>query len=105
MTARSCSYYIVLGLAFAGAISINAQQPVDRAPVAAAASVQNGRGPVKSPEIGADGRVTFRLRAPNAKDVVVALPGNQQLAMQKDDQGVWSVTSQPFAPDIYTYSF
>src|SRR4029453_11308173 len=27
-----------------------------------------------------------------------------RLAMQKDEQGVWSVTTDPLDPDIYTYS-
>lgn len=29
----------------------------------------------------------------------------KRLPMQKDDQSVWSVTSDALAPDIYTYSF
>ena len=58
---------------------------------------------MKSPEVGADQRVTFRLRAPRATDVAVAIAG-KRLPMQKDDQGVWSVTSDALAPDIYTYS-
>jgi enterochelin esterase family protein len=67
---------------------------------------QPGRGapPVKSPDVAADGRVTFRLRAPKATEVAVTGIG-QRLAMQKDDQGVWSVTTEPLKPDIYTYSF
>ena len=28
----------------------------------------------------------------------------KRLPMEKDDQGVWSVTSDPMTPDIYTYS-
>jgi enterochelin esterase family protein len=60
-------------------------------------------GAVRSPEVAADGRITFRLRAPNAKEAVVTIAGNR-LAMQKDDQGVWSVTSEPMSPDIYSYS-
>jgi enterochelin esterase-like enzyme len=67
---------------------------------------QGGRGaaPVKSPEISADGRVTFHLRAPNAKEVFVTGIG-QRLAMQKNEQGVWTATTDPLKPDIYTYSF
>src|SRR5262245_19793142 len=70
-----------------------------------AAGQGRGRGAaaVKSLEIGADGKVTFRLRAPNAKEVVVSVAG-KRLSMQKDDQGVWSVTTDPLTPDIYTYS-
>lgn len=59
--------------------------------------------PVTSPEIAPDRRVTFRLRAPNAKEVAVAI-GSTRLPMQKDDEGVWSATSEPMQPDIYTYS-
>src|SRR4029434_3845310 len=58
---------------------------------------------VKSPEVGADRRVTFRLRAPAAKEVVVAI-GSTRLPMTKDENGLWTVTSDAMAPDIYTYS-
>ncbi|MBS1857436.1 MAG: esterase [Acidobacteria bacterium] len=63
-----------------------------------------GGGAVRSPEVAADGRVTFRLRAPNAKEVFVTGIG-QRLAMEKNEQGIWSVTTEPMKPDIYTYSF
>ena len=40
---------------------------------------------VVSPEVGPDHRVTFRLRAPNAKEVAVSLEGlPRSIAMQKD---------------------
>jgi enterochelin esterase-like enzyme len=73
---------------------------------ALAAWGQPGRGapPVKSPEVAPDGKVTFRLRAPDAKEVAVTGIG-QRLAMQKDEQGVWTATSDPLHPDIYTYLF
>jgi enterochelin esterase family protein len=61
--------------------------------------------PLLSPEIHADRRVTFRFRAPNAREVVVNRDGAARLAMQKDDQGVWTVTTDPLEPDIYGYSF
>lgn len=67
--------------------------------------------PLVSPEVAADGRVTFRLRAPNAKEVFVAgiVPGTGpeggRLNMQKDEQGVWSVTTGPMQPGIYQYAF
>lgn len=67
---------------------------------------QPGRGPapVRSPEVSADGKVTFRLRAPNAKDAAVTGIG-ERLPMVKDDQGVWSATTAPLQPDLYTYQF
>jgi enterochelin esterase family protein len=58
-----------------------------------------------SPEVHADNRVTFRLRAPNAKDVRVRLETVGSKSMEKDGQGVWSFTSEPLPPDIYSYSF
>jgi enterochelin esterase family protein len=58
-----------------------------------------------SPEVRADHSVTFRFRAPNAQEVKLALEGTEPEAMQKDDQGVWSITTPPLAPDYYGYSF
>ncbi|MGB9362134.1 MAG: alpha/beta hydrolase-fold protein, partial [Candidatus Sulfotelmatobacter sp.] len=61
--------------------------------------------PLVSPEVHADGSVTFRFRAPNALDVKLAREGAEPVAMQKDDQSVWIVTTAPLAPDYYGYSF
>lgn len=58
-----------------------------------------------SPEVHTDNSVTFRFRAPNAKDVKLGREGAQPTAMQKDDQGVWSITTAPMDPDYYGYSF
>ncbi len=72
-----------------------------------------------SPEVHREGPVTFRLRAPNAKQVALRLEKSVVMievkgdrsaepevrAMQKDDQGVWSVTTELLQPDIYVYSF
>src|SRR5258708_6193015 len=61
--------------------------------------------PPISPEVHSDNRVTFRFRGPNIKEATVSIEGNPKpLAMQKDDQGVWSVTTDPLAPDFYGYS-
>jgi len=61
---------------------------------------------VRSPEVGPDRRVTFRLRAPQAAEVTVS--GEFQsgiVAMTKDADGVWSVTVGPLKPEIYKYNF
>lgn len=58
-----------------------------------------------SPEIHADNTVTFRLRALNAKEVKLVRDGVDAVAMQKDDAGVWRVTTPPLAPDYYEYVF
>ncbi|MCQ2112105.1 MAG: esterase [Bacteroidaceae bacterium] len=61
--------------------------------------------PSPSTVVNPDNTVTFNFRAPNAKDVKV----NAQFAgtkdMQKGENGVWSVTLGPTAPDIYPYCF
>jgi enterochelin esterase-like enzyme len=57
-----------------------------------------------TPEVHPDDSVTFRFLAPNAQDVKLAREGTEPVAMQKDDSGVWSVTTPPLAPDYYGYS-
>lgn len=90
-------FLLILGL---GATAIHAQDTKTQVARPAPAP------PVVSPEIHSDNRVVFRLRAPNAKEVAVSIEGSAQpLPMQRDDQGVWSVTSDPLAADFYGYSF
>jgi enterochelin esterase family protein len=74
------------------------------------AQAPGGRGnaaPLHSPEVLPDGRVTFRLASPKASEVI--LKGNWDAAagtpMSKGADGVWSVTSGPIAPDLWTYSY
>src|SRR4051794_2798230 len=62
-----------------------------------------GRG-ARSPEVGADRKVTFRLQAPNAKAVQVQGDFTAKTVdMAKDDQGVWSHTTEPLPPGSYQY--
>jgi enterochelin esterase family protein len=58
-----------------------------------------------TPQVHADHSATFRLLAPNAHEVKLNLEGTGELALRKDDAGVWTVTTGPLAPDYYTYSF
>ena len=99
------------------------QEPASgRGAAGAAGDAQAGRGrgrgaaggpgtavaPVRSPEVHADGRVTFRLAAPKATEVAVAgefAVGARRHPLQKDAQGVWSVTLGPFEPENYEYDF
>ena len=60
--------------------------------------------PLVTPEVHPDNSVTFRFRAPNAQEVKLAREGAEPVAMRKDDQGVWSVTTAPLPPDYYGYS-
>ena len=61
---------------------------------------------VRSPEVSADGRVTFRVRAPSATKVTVFCEClMNEPALTKGPDGVWSVTVGPIEPDIYEYHF
>ena len=65
----------------------------------------NRPAPILSPEVHADKRVTFRLRAPNAKEVLVNGDFSNRQPLTRDENGLWSWTSPPLDPDIYGYSF
>lgn len=99
--------------------------PVAVAPNAAAPPQQINRrpAPVVSPQIASDGRVTFRVFAPQAASVSVAGDINQGIvretpaggtgeaaargiAMEKGPDGVWSGTSAlPMKPGAWRYHF
>jgi len=60
---------------------------------------------IVSPELFPDHRVTFRVRAPDAKKV--SLHGEwdgKTVAMTKED-AVWSITAGPLTPGLYGYGF
>ena len=79
-----------------------------------------GQGPqVASPDVHADNSVTFNLIAPEAQKVQITgdfLPpkkvefgGNTYDApnvvdLVKNDKGVWSFTTEPLKPELYTYN-
>ncbi len=60
---------------------------------------------VVSPRVHPDSTVTFRYEAPNAKTVVLSLAGHKDRSMSRGAGGVWVVTTEALAPDIYSYSF
>jgi len=73
--------------------------------ICAVAPAQRQRS-VVSPEVGADRKITFRLRAPEAQKVLLTanfLSESQPLT--KDAEGLWAVTVGPLAPEIYEYNF
>ena len=62
-----------------------------------------------SPEVNADGSVTFRLFAPKAVKVEVegdflTSPLNT-VPMQEQPNGVWTYTTEPLQPEMYAYQF
>jgi hypothetical protein len=64
-----------------------------------------GPPPIVSPEVLPDHRVMFRFRAPNAKEILLAREGAKRVPLQKDAQGVWTITTDPLEPHYYAYSF
>jgi enterochelin esterase family protein len=65
-------------------------------------------GNAEYPRIASDLRVTFRLKAPNAKQV--KLEGGtglvkEPLDLTRDEGGLWSVTTPPAAPGFHYYWF
>jgi enterochelin esterase family protein len=62
------------------------------------------------PQIHPDRRVTFRVKAPNAKSVAVAgraedsgMNGNKPCEMTRGENGVWTVTTDPVRPGFHYY--
>jgi enterochelin esterase family protein len=55
------------------------------------------------PRVHSDNRVTFQLKAPDARKVQVQVPG-ARYDMTKGENGVWSVTTQPLIPGFHYYS-
>jgi enterochelin esterase family protein len=78
-----------------------------------------GAAPIVSPEVKADHSVIFRIQAPAADSVQITgdflptvkmktqwgmmdVPGTANLT--KDENGIWTFTSQPLASDLYSYT-
>ena len=83
--------------------------------VTSAAAQQPGRGggpqapQVTSPDVGADRRVSFRIYAPQAREVRLTasdIPGlGQNSRLTKADNGVWELTFGPIESGAYRYNF
>jgi len=62
--------------------------------------------PFISPEVHADKTVTFRFRAPDAREVKLdSQITSERQQMTRDENGIWSVKIGPVKPDIYPYCF
>jgi len=88
----------------------SAQAPPPAQPGTPAAQPVVGRiyvnlGPV-SPEILPGHRVTIRLSAPKAAEVILNgdWENGRNISMTKDLEGIWSVTVGPLAPEMWTYT-
>lgn len=54
------------------------------------------------PQITADNRVIFRVKAPQAKEVIIDL--TKKFPMQKDTGGYWTLTTEPIPLGFHYYS-
>ena len=88
--------YLILSICCLLAISSFGQQALGRRPR------------VQSPVVNADGTVTFNFFDPSAQEVSVSGDFEEirgtTLQMTKQDNGVWTVTTGPLAPELYSYS-
>lgn len=88
----------ILFLAICGLLALNG-----------AAQQQLGQRPrVTSPVINADGTVTFNFYDPSAQQVSVSGDfseiRSERLRMTKQENGVWTATTKPLNPELYSYS-
>jgi enterochelin esterase family protein len=66
---------------------------------------------LNSPDVADDGTVTFRLRAPAAKEVLLSRvavltalkSSGRGVPFAKGEDGVWSLKVGPLKPDMYAY--
>jgi len=69
-------------------------------------SVAQEEEKIVSPEVHADRTVTFRLYAPEAKQVSVYVQFLEDLQpMKRNEKGIWHITLGPVEPEIYSYCF
>jgi enterochelin esterase-like enzyme len=105
---KFAAFVAALGLAGAAVLAqAPAQAPAQgQAPAGQRAGAPQGPR-VVSPETLPDKKVTFRLLAPKAEKVVLNGNWDQGLniAMTKDDQGIWSVTVGPLGEQLWGYYF
>lgn len=102
-------FLTALGLALGVAAGLPAQQAGQPRPNpyrtrgAGAAAAQR----LVSPEIHADKRITFRIRAPKSTTVELLFGAwnPKPQPMTKDENGLWTITIGPVEPEIYTYAF
>ncbi len=58
-----------------------------------------------TPAINQDHTVTFSIKAPEAKQVVLHMDYQRDTTMTRSDDGTWTLTTAPLAPELYRYNF
>src|SRR5690606_10399455 len=88
---------IAFVLAFVASVCL-AEEAGDFVP--ASPNVQNA----EYPRVDSTGRVQIRIKAPDAKLVKLNFWSGPKMDMQKQDDGVWTVTTPPLAPGLHYYA-
>jgi hypothetical protein len=98
------------GLAGLAAFGQQANVNVDYNPQKNTESLVPFSSSLSSPDVRDDRTVVFRLKAPDAREVLLtgavltALgPQTKPLPFKKGDDGIWSLTIGPLQPDMYQY--
>ncbi len=64
------------------------------------------RRTIAPPSVAEDGRITFRVLAPDARALQLNAPwAGGQTALARGEDGIWTLTVGPVAPGIYSYTF
>jgi enterochelin esterase-like enzyme len=87
---------LTLVLAWAPAPNLG-QEPDESVPASS-----NIRG-AEYPRVHPDLRVTFRIKAPDAQEVVFGFFDDQRYPAEKDDDGFWTATTEPQVPGFHYY--
>jgi len=104
--ARRSPYVALASCLLLGSLSTIARPAAQQSPPVPGAGRGGGRGQVVSPEVRADGTITFRFSAPNAREVtLIGELDGKTYPMTRNAAGVWEVTVGPWPHDVYNYQF
>jgi len=109
---RQLSFALLAGLVGLSAIAQQANVNLDFNPQKNTENLIPFTAALNSPDVRDDRIVTFRLKAPSAREVLLtgavltALgPGAKPAPFKKGDDGIWALTIGPLKPDMYVYHF
>lgn len=104
---------LLSALLLTGSLGLNAQQAhvnLDWNPQKNTQNLVPFGATVISPDVHDDRTITFRLKAPEAREVqlagapmLLALDAKDPVPFQKGSDGLWTLTVGPVKPDIYVY--
>lgn len=103
---------LILFVLLFGMLATNAQQShvnLDWAPQRNSEGLTPFMANPISPEVYDDHRVTFRVKAPDAREVLLSgsillgLKTEKPIPFTKADDGLWNLTVGPMTPEIYYY--